>query len=87
MSVDIKLMTDPELKNMSETPSDILSGYRLDSATYTGSYGSCRSGETIQLYMLGSVARAVPAFYELASIMLIIYLDIILVCFSHCNVL
>ena len=30
---------------MTETSSDILSGYRLDSATYTGSYGSC-SGET-----------------------------------------
>ena len=35
------MMSDSEMKATSETCSDILSRYKLESATYTGSYGSC----------------------------------------------
>lgn len=34
-------MSDCGSKAASETCSDVLSGYRLESATYTGSYGTC----------------------------------------------
>ena len=34
-------MSDSEMKATSETCSDILSRYKLESATYTGSYGTC----------------------------------------------
>ena len=35
------MMSDCESKATNETCSDILSGYKLESATYTGSYGTC----------------------------------------------
>ena len=34
-------MSDSESKVTSETCSDILSGYKLERTTYTGSYGTC----------------------------------------------
>ena len=37
----LNIMSDSESKATSETCSDILSGYKLESATYTGSYGTC----------------------------------------------
>ena len=40
-------MSDSELKAAGETSSDILSGYKLESATYTGSYGTCGKDRNI----------------------------------------